>query len=50
MSPSPNMTGVHIKRGNLDTMDTEEKKIPKWRNFTGEKLKKVAKIRSVDYL
>jgi hypothetical protein len=20
------MTGVHIKRGNLDTMDTEEKK------------------------
>lgn len=34
-------------------MDTEEKKkkqTSKWRNFIGGKLKKVAKIRSVDYL
>lgn len=34
-------------------MDTEEKKnkqTSKWRNVIGGKLKKVAKIRSVDYL
>lgn len=35
MSPSPDMSGVHIKRGNLDTdMDTEKKK--KQKHLNGE--------------